>query len=235
MPPASRRGDYYSGVFPFREKVSNYVRACQQPYCEHNFFELMESLRDVPNMRFIEVGANLGDCSLFAATMYDIPVIAFEPLVPSVRAFRKAIRVNNLQDQIVVHQTAVGGSNFGHGTGTTDFYQVGQGIGNAFAWASSTNPYQGDEELGANATILRVNASTLNDLVPITPTNDVIKMWAFNDSLDILHGGSNLLDPSLRGGLGKVTAQIFLNTPMKGLHQMRLCVLIRFCILLLRR
>ena len=202
MPPASKRGDYYSGVFPFREKVSNYVRACQQPYCAHNFFELMESLRDIPNMRLIEVGANLGDCSLFAATMYDIPVIAFEPLALSVQAFRRAIRENNLEGQVVVHPTAVGKS-----TGMMmNFYQVGQRIGNAFAWASSTNPYDGEEGLGANATMVRVNVSTLNDLVPITPTNDVIKMWAFNDSLDILRGGSNLLDPVVRGGLGKVAA-----------------------------
>ena len=75
MPPTSLRGDYFSVVFPHREKVSNYLRACKSPYCDHHFFEAMESLHhQEDNLRLIEVGANLGDCSLWAATMYDIPV-----------------------------------------------------------------------------------------------------------------------------------------------------------------
>eukprot|EP00400_MALV-I_sp_L67-5_P000233 gene233-1095_t len=195
MPPASKRGDYYSTVFPFREKVSNFVRACEQPYCEHNFFEFMESLRDIPNTRLIEVGSNLGDCALWSATMYDMPVVAFEPLRESARAFRSSVIANGLESHVTVHETALGGR-----VGQVNFYQVGKSIGNAFAWSSSTNPYDGDDGLGANATIVKVNISTLNQFVPVTNTNDIIKMWAFNDSLDILRGGSNLLAPNRKAG-----------------------------------
>eukprot|EP00400_MALV-I_sp_L67-5_P000232 gene232-1094_t len=194
MRPASKRGDYYSVLFPFREKVSNYVRNCKVPYCDHSFFEVMEALRNVDNLRLVEVGGNLGDCSLWAASMYDIPVVAFEPLEESAAVFRQAASASNLDGHITIHETALGES-----VGTTNFYRHGAEFGNAYAWAASTNPYA-DEFLLQDAPVTQVNVSTLDELVPVTATSDVIKIWAYGDTLPILRAGRNLWGGDRKSG-----------------------------------
>ena len=71
----------------------------------------MESLynRRVSNIRVIEVGANLGDCSLWAAAMYDIYVVAFEPLPESAEVFRQSVQASKMSNLFTIHEAAVGG------------------------------------------------------------------------------------------------------------------------------
>ena len=197
MPPAAVRGDYYSVVFPFREKVSNYVRTCKAPYCDHNFFELMESVRTVPNLRLLEVGANLGDCALWATSMYDVDIVAFEPIAASAEVFRRSIGENRLEDKITLHEIAIGNH-----TGEVTFYQTGAHLGNGFAWAASTDIYAGQGDGNLVTPNVTVPIGILNDasLVPIADTNDILKLWVYGDTLKVLRAGRNVWGPERSSG-----------------------------------
>merc|ERR1719247_784159 len=66
--PAAAVPSYEAHLFPFHEKVSDFVRACGVPYCDQIFIELLMAVERSVNRTvwLIEIGANLGDCSLFA-------------------------------------------------------------------------------------------------------------------------------------------------------------------------
>lgn len=79
--------------------------------------------------------------------------------------------------------------------------------GNAYAWSSSTNPFDSEDDLATNVSTVRVNVTTLNESIEITDTNDVLKLWTFNDTIDVLRAGSRLFSPHRT--VGRVTALWF--------------------------
>ena len=60
-------------LFPYRELVSDFVRARLIPYCNESILRLVQVLcrrlqrEGASTAKVIEVGANLGDCSLWTA------------------------------------------------------------------------------------------------------------------------------------------------------------------------
>ena len=131
---------YTAHLFPFHEKMSDYVRACSQPYCDQVFIELLlvvgRHFDKSQKIWLVEVGSALGDCALWATGELGpqrLRVLAFEPMTEAVNLFRQAVRSNGWEMSLQVTEAAVMAK-----PGTIELLTVGARIGNPFAQASTT-------------------------------------------------------------------------------------------------
>eukprot|EP00434_Breviolum_minutum_P004863 symbB.v1.2.004290.t1/scaffold220.1/size262620/14 len=112
---------YQLFVFPFRELVSDFVRARKVPYCNESILRVVQTLaRHLHRTRAhavhaIEIGANLGDCSLWLAkrmqavpSLRRIKVLALEAVPQAAAVFQKSVEWNSLTDVIQVVNVAAG-------------------------------------------------------------------------------------------------------------------------------
>ncbi|CAE8603017.1 unnamed protein product [Polarella glacialis] len=186
-------------VLPLREKVSDVVRACQMPYCDLDFQELAlraaasaSSPTAAGRLRIVEVGANLGDCTVWAAAHFGrrlVRATAVEPVPVIADALRRSVELNGWRDRIEVVE-ALAGNRSGQGT----LHLLGQAAGNPFAGAS------GSSFSGIESTKLGVKLTTLTELMQNYPrvavmgrklpfrTMTLLKIWAYGDLLHVLRG-----------------------------------------------
>jgi FkbM family methyltransferase len=79
---------------------------------QRTFYEidLLAKCREIylPNTRIIDVGANIGNHSVFFSAILNAPVYAFEPFPPNYALLELNIAANGLDDQIVASCLAVG-------------------------------------------------------------------------------------------------------------------------------
>ena len=141
------------------DPLSPSSQACHRPYCDSSFFELMLKLPKVD--RLIEVGSNIGDCSLWSAAALNVEVIAFDPFPHSIEALRGSVSLNNFQKPFRVVQKAVSGA-----PGRKKFYMLGAANGNPFALSSSSNP---DNETDVEAIDVEVTTVSISHQRSLTP------------------------------------------------------------------
>lgn len=181
-------------LLPFREKVSDVVRACRAPYCDFSFMELVLRLvHPGKQLRLWEVGANLGDCTLWTAAQLG-PRLTFatavEPLALLTAALRRSVELNQWTDRISVVHALVGNRS---GEGTVSLLQ--QAAGNPFAGASGAKPAQGVvKQVQVGLTSLsklltarkgrRASASSQREVQARPAT--LLKVWAYGDLLQVL-------------------------------------------------
>ncbi|HEX3994467.1 MAG TPA: FkbM family methyltransferase [Acetobacteraceae bacterium] len=79
---------------------------------QRTFYEidLLMKCREIylPNTRIIDVGANIGNHSVFFSAILNAPVYAFEPFPPNYALLELNIAANGLDDRIVASCCAVG-------------------------------------------------------------------------------------------------------------------------------
>lgn len=84
----------------------------RQIACSMNFYEqdLLEELfhRAMPEMQFIDVGANIGNHTLFLSGIAGMRGYAFEPFLPNYNRLIKNISHNSLYDKVTTMNVAVG-------------------------------------------------------------------------------------------------------------------------------
>eukprot|EP00746_Dinoflagellata_sp_MGD_P152974 gnl/MRDRNA2_/MRDRNA2_83992_c0_seq6.p1 gnl/MRDRNA2_/MRDRNA2_83992_c0~~gnl/MRDRNA2_/MRDRNA2_83992_c0_seq6.p1 ORF type:complete len:309 (+),score=44.71 gnl/MRDRNA2_/MRDRNA2_83992_c0_seq6:44-928(+) len=95
---------YVAAVFPFQEKVSDYVRACGRPYCENAFLSFMVRLPNFSpsELLLVEAGANLGDCSLWSVMALNVTAVLIEPQSSCVARAEMSKRLNNLGERVSI-------------------------------------------------------------------------------------------------------------------------------------
>lgn len=108
---------YTATVLPFRDFESDSIRQARLPSCWK--FDFMQAIRQSANVAeprkepllIVDVGAGLGDCVLWALTVFGpslFRAIAFEP-VPWVAArLRRSVQINGLSSAIQVVEVALG-------------------------------------------------------------------------------------------------------------------------------
>jgi FkbM family methyltransferase len=212
LSPTAVTRSYVAHLFPFHEKVSDYVRACSQPYCDQVFIELLLVVgryydKSQP-IWLLEVGANLGDCALWAMGELGpqrLRVLAFEPMAEAVDLLRQAVRSNGWEMSLQVAEAAVMAK-----PGTVELLTVGARIGNPFAQASTSTPkdvgeddaYSGFHTAKAGTAgvptrrvvpATSVDASVPAELLGPDPPPVVLKIVVFNATLEVLDGAKALL------------------------------------------
>eukprot|EP00927_Polykrikos_kofoidii_P079628 TRINITY_DN76421_c0_g1_i1.p1 TRINITY_DN76421_c0_g1~~TRINITY_DN76421_c0_g1_i1.p1 ORF type:complete len:603 (+),score=79.11 TRINITY_DN76421_c0_g1_i1:124-1932(+) len=89
------------GVLPFRDYESSYIRGLGDLHCTDEVKRLI--LRRLPrdSGSFVEVGAHLGSCTLWAALLdKSIEAVAVEPYGAAVSALQRSIVVNGLGNRV---------------------------------------------------------------------------------------------------------------------------------------
>eukprot|EP00928_Gymnodinium_smaydae_P022617 TRINITY_DN18937_c0_g1_i2.p1 TRINITY_DN18937_c0_g1~~TRINITY_DN18937_c0_g1_i2.p1 ORF type:complete len:642 (+),score=127.30 TRINITY_DN18937_c0_g1_i2:233-2158(+) len=173
-------------VLPFREKVSDVVRACELPYCDLSFMELAIRAAGSGVVRPVfltEVGANLGDCSVWAAAHFGKRLrraVALEPLPMHAAAIRRSAKKNAWDGRLQIVEAAVGDREY-----DGVFHLLGAVSGNPFAHASGA-PLPGQE----NVPRLPVRFTTLARVLPRAAAKraqgrgssvSILKLWAYGD------------------------------------------------------
>ncbi|CAE8620664.1 unnamed protein product [Polarella glacialis] len=112
----------YMRVLPYTDFMSSSVRFWRRPLCTSSLLLPViaailagiprQPTRNAGRVRFWEVGANLGDCTLLAAALLHDAVqfasVAFEPIPDAASAFRWSVSANRLQQEIYVADFALG-------------------------------------------------------------------------------------------------------------------------------
>lgn len=80
----------------------------------HAFYEsdLLQSLRALlqPGDLVLDVGANIGNHTVFFATVAECSVISYEPMTEALALLRENIRLNRISSRVTVRPVAVGGT-----------------------------------------------------------------------------------------------------------------------------
>ena len=81
------------------EYISDFIRknGCWEPLVSEVLLELLRS--KAPNTVFVDIGANIGYFTLFAAAE-GVPVVAFEPIAANYRLLSKSVEENNCQNLV---------------------------------------------------------------------------------------------------------------------------------------
>jgi len=188
-------------AFTFPPEVSTYTTTYGFKLCSagldmwspmatgHYSSELAETLlilRLVPHLtHFVDVGANIGFFSLLVAqeSSARIKVVAFEPFLQSLSAFRRAIAANGFDKSITVIPKALGQT-----TGIADLQlcKLGSG-GNTLSNDVAKNIYDGHQRVE----ILRLD-DIYKDFIP-QGAKTLLKMDVENTEYDVLCGCPNWL------------------------------------------
>ena len=117
--------EFLLAVYPYRELVSDFVRARKVPYCNGGVLRVAESLATKTGRReeggsrsstrtprkqhhVLEVGASLGDCLLFLMARHpDWTGTAVEALEPNAELIRRSVELNNWGDRVEVITMAI--------------------------------------------------------------------------------------------------------------------------------
>ena len=91
---------------PEPDHIARAIRASR------SFYELdvLMKCRELylPGTTIIDVGANIGNHTVFFAAILDAPVHAFEPYPPNYDLLALNVAANNLEDRVVLHSCALG-------------------------------------------------------------------------------------------------------------------------------
>lgn len=179
-------------LFPYRELVSDFIRARRVPYCNESILREVQKLAKrlqragAHKVRVIEVGANLGDCSIWIAkrllevpTLRSIKVLAFEALPDAAALFQKSVEQNGLVGVIEVLRVAAGAS-----PGSVDLK----------AKPSSSNSFTLVDP-GADPEAVRVQRERLDDLISFRRI-DLLISHTNGQELEVLRGARRLLQRS---------------------------------------
>lgn len=117
---------YMAAIFPHRERVSDILRIRSKPYCSDEVLVATEKLarkatvQSWSSARFVEIGANLGDCAISAALrLARVPslaagrargllqVFAFEAVPDTAELLAMTTTANSLDDIIQVLRFAI--------------------------------------------------------------------------------------------------------------------------------
>ncbi|CAJ1417957.1 unnamed protein product [Effrenium voratum] len=177
-------------VLPVPEKVSDVVRACRLPYCDLSFMELMlRAAAGSGAVHLVEMGANLGDCSLWAAAHLGRrlrSVVAVEPVPNVAAALRRSVQLNRWDEKIQVVQALAAAQS---GWGKMHF--LGHADGNPYASASAVAP----ESFAAPSVPAR--RTTLAWLLRHMPRGRgaarVLKIYTYGDLRAVLAGAGAAL------------------------------------------
>jgi FkbM family methyltransferase len=122
-------------------------------------------LRNCPNKYFlIDIGANQGLYSLISAKSQNcIGCVAFEPVSTSFELLEKNIKLNKLQEKIIVHKKAIGSSN------GTERIKLISGHSGAASMSSHLSSIGTETEL-----ISVINFQTLNKILNIPKNARII-------------------------------------------------------------
>eukprot|EP00439_Symbiodinium_sp_Y106_P020048 s308_g2.t1 len=181
-------------LFPYRELVSDFIRARRVPYCNESILREVQKLAKrlqsarAHKVRVIEVGSNLGDCSIWTAkrllavpTLRSIKVVALEALPDAAAVFQKSVEQNDLVGVIEVIRVAAGGS---------------RGYVDLKAKPSSSNSFTlVDQEAEADHEAVRVQRERLDDLISFRRI-DLLISHTNGQELEVLRGARQLLQRS---------------------------------------
>ncbi|CAK9072703.1 Probable serine/threonine-protein kinase dyrk2 (Dual specificity tyrosine-phosphorylation-regulated kinase 2), partial [Durusdinium trenchii] len=183
--------NYQLFVFPYRELVSDFVRARKVPYCNESILRVVQTLaRRLHRTRasavhVVEIGANLGDCSVWLAKrMQAVPglrrikVLALEAVPAAAAVFQKSVEWNNLTDVIQVVNVAAG--------------QL-RGAVNLQAKPMSSNSYTVAE--GSSPDFATMETRALDDITPFSNINLIVS-HTNGQELSILRGAMRILRKS---------------------------------------
>ncbi|CAK9057419.1 unnamed protein product, partial [Durusdinium trenchii] len=177
-------------LLPIPEKVSDVVRACRLPYCDLSFMELVLRVAAVSSsLQLLEVGANLGDCSLWAAAHLGRRLRAawaVEPLPPVAAALRRSVRRNGWEQKVQVIEALAGERSGERGR----LHFVGHADGNPFASASAAPQSPSSAVPSVTARVVTV-AQLLRLRVKKVAT--ILKLYAYGDLRDVLRGAGAAL------------------------------------------
>lgn len=102
------QGRRYRMILPHAatDHIQRKIEAERQPY----ELELLQDLQErvLPGDLVIDVGANVGNHTLYLAAVAGCRVEAFEPNVELCRAIHESLRVNDLTDLVRVHHAGLG-------------------------------------------------------------------------------------------------------------------------------
>lgn len=183
--------NYQLFVFPYRELVSDFVRARKVPYCNESILRVVQTLaRRLHRTRasavhVVEIGANLGDCSVWLAKrMQAVPglrrikVLALEAVPAAAAVFQKSVEWNNLTDVIQVVNVAAG--------------QL-KGAVSLQAKPMSSNSYTVAE--GSSPDFATVETRALDDITPFSNINLIVS-HTNGQELSVLRGAMRILRKS---------------------------------------
>ncbi|CAF3770339.1 unnamed protein product [Rotaria socialis] len=88
-----------------RDAVSNDIKK-KKIWEERLITEVISFLIKYPHMDFIDVGANVGSYTMFAAS-FGRRVISIECFKPNINRIRKAVQIENVQDKVVLVGNAI--------------------------------------------------------------------------------------------------------------------------------
>ncbi|CAJ1332552.1 unnamed protein product [Effrenium voratum] len=178
---------YVVSVFPHRELVSDFLRARQVPYCNESILRAAQRLArrlqqtGARSVRVVEVGANLGDCSLWIArrlqavpSLRSIKVIALEAVPSAATLFAQSVQRNDLADIIQVRNVAAGAR---------------RGKVRLQAKPMSSNSFTASE---AEAKDAAISTEALDDIVPYASI-DMLISHTNGQELSILRGAKRLM------------------------------------------
>eukprot|EP00913_Durusdinium_trenchii_P018738 g17608.t1 len=188
--------NYKLSIFPYRELVSDFVRARQVPYCNESILQLVQALArrldhsNARSVQVIEIGANLGDCALWIARrMQAVPglrrikVIALEAVPAAARRFEESVQLNNLSGIIQVVNVAAG--------------QVSGSV-SLRAKPMSSNSYTLVNDEGSATDSATVPTRALDDLLDGSSQVDLLISHTNGQELSVLRGATRLLRHSRR-------------------------------------
>lgn len=145
--------------------------------CEHEVREAISTIVR-PGDCFVDIGANFGMHTLVAASIAE-KVFAFEPMPENARLLRRHLKLNGIEDRVVVEEAAV--SNCVESVVTMNSPDKG------FDVVASLNPtFDSFVEIEVANTRLDDYAAFLER------PPDVIKIDVEGAELDVLHGGTRL-------------------------------------------
>lgn len=103
------RGNFHISLLPVRDWESDFVRGYRDVHCGLPIRHLVQTRAALdPDGLFVDVGANIGGCSIWAARLLpELQVVAVEPLGKATEALIQTISWNGLADRVSVIQACV--------------------------------------------------------------------------------------------------------------------------------
>ena len=161
-------------VLPLRDRASDFVRACGEPYCDLIIRDLLWAVADAygSDATFVEAGASLGDCAFWARAVHRMKAVLYEPVLEAAECVRASVQANGWTD-VLLHQGVVRGTR-----GTAALFVPGAALGH-FAHAT-TSP-------GGDSQPRKVPSMLLGDGVKASANGKfVVKIIAYNDTVPAL-------------------------------------------------